>query len=334
MLTYGTAIDQSNDPLHKTDIDTIANKIVNPKPEFISRIAQLRQVKIMDEKQYRRLKVKLPYFCCGIFSPCYRRKENFAAIQWFTLDFDHFSGKNVSREDVVERLKEDCHIRLLFTTPGGDGLKAILGLNEVCCDAGRYTHFYKTFAQIFSKKYELDKVTDWVTHDVTRASFFSADPEAWQNPAALPIKMCDFVDETAQIGYQRIEDRFEQLAKENLSDRMSSKEGSPADETLTLIKSKLRPNYRPKMAKNVFTPNEIGESMPLIEDALEKAGIKIVSVCSIHFGKQVRVQLDRYWAEINVFYGKRGFSVVRTTKTGSNEELAEVAYQIVDCVLN
>lgn len=332
MLTYGMHINQPNDPLQKVPVETIADKIRKPKPAFASRIEQLRQVRLIDEKQYSRLKVTLPYFCCGIFNPPFRRKENFASISYFTLDFDHFSAENLNKEETAEKLKADPDIRLLFTSPGGDGLKAVFALEEPCTDPGLYSHFYKSFAQVFTKKYGLEKVTDWVTHDVTRATFFSADEYAWDNFLAKPVKMADYIQDELSPEFGSIEKSFAQAAKEN-NQEISAKEPLN-DDTLLQIKSKLNPSYKPKRKKNIFVPEPFNEVVPLIKSALEKENISILSVQSIHYGKQFLVQMDTYRAELNVFYGKKGFSIVRTTKTGSNPELGELAYQIIDSLLN
>jgi hypothetical protein len=103
---------------------------------------------------------------------------------------------------------------------------------------------------------------------------------------------------------------------------------------LNKIKSKLNPNYHPKREKNIFVPEQFDEAIPLVTTALQKEDIVIVSVKPINYGKQLKVQMDRYWAELNIFYGQKGFSIVRTTKTGSNAELAALAYQIIDSLLN
>jgi hypothetical protein len=35
------------------------------------------------------------------------------------------------------------------------------------------------------------------------------------------------------------------------------------------------------------------------------------------------------WCELNLFYGKRGFSIVKTTKSGSHAELADLAANVL-----
>lgn len=334
MLTYGTSLTQKYDALQKVEIDQIVRKIKHPKPEFKARITQLRRIKEMNPKQYRQLKSGLPYFCCATFNPPYRKKENFAAITAFTLDFDHFSTSGLSKNDVIQKLSTDPYIRLLFNSPGGDGLKALFKLAELCRDAEKYTHFYKAFARQFVEKYRLENVVDWVTHDVTRATFFSADESAMDNPIATPVKMTDYITNEMGPEFTKIEKAFTESARSNNHEDPTFITGSPDPDTLQQIKTKLNPNYRLKKAKQVYIPQALTEVIPAIAKALAKENIKITSLKPINYGKQIRVNMDKYWAELNIFHGKKGFSIIRTTKSGSHTELGELAYQIVDTLLN
>lgn len=71
------------------------------------------------------------------------------------------------------------------------------------------------------------------------------------------------------------------------------------------------------------------------DDAEESNGEKfsLLAANPIHYGKQLRVGMDNLWAEVNLFYGKKGFTVVKTTKTGSTPELAELASQTLYQIL-
>ena len=69
--------------------------------------------------------------------------------------------------------------------------------------------------------------------------------------------------------------------------------------------------------------------MPKIEKHAAKYDMKVELVKNIHYGKQLKFSAGRHWAEINLFYGSKGFKVVATTKTGSNVELAEISKKIL-----
>ena len=335
MACYGMAITSLHDPLIKINIDKIANKIIHPSKEFIDKIEQLRIIRTINPKQYQQLKTTLPYFCCSLFNPAYRKLDNFSSIYAFTLDFDHFTESNLSRIDVFNVLINDPHIRLLFTTPSGDGLKALFVLNEPCKDPGLYTYFYKAFTHQFVNKYHLEKVVDWVTHDVTRATFFSADPNAWLNNQSMPVCMEDFINKEVDIDFSQVKKDFATEAKSNKPATEVIKPTVIDNDTLLNIKLKLNPNYKSKRSiKDIYVPIILEESIPLIESALKQEGIKLDISRSINYGKQLRVTIDMLWAEINIFYGQKGFSVVRTSKTGSSADLTELSYQIVDKILN
>lgn len=332
MLSFGLNIQAPGDPLQKTSIEAIARKIIQPSPEFAARIQQLRQIRIIDEKQYRRQKTTLPYFCCGIFSPPVRRKENFAALTCFTLDFDHFSAEGIAKEAAIKKLTELPELQLLFTTPGGDGLKALFRLGESCTDAGLYTCFYKAFATHIALSCGLQKVIDPVTHDVTRAVFFSADPQAYFNANATAVQIKDFISEDQGAGLTAVEAAFDDLVKSNPLP-LNAASGAPDDAALALIKQKLNPAYRPKKEKIAVAPEAIDAILQTIEAELNRYEIGVKGSRPISYGRQLTVQMGRYTAELNVFYGKRGFTVVRTTKTGTNAELANLAWQVLDAFL-
>lgn len=334
MISVGHHITQTNDPLQRVDWDYIVQHITRPSPEFASRISQLRQLKVLDERQYRKQKTSLPYFCCSRFHPSIRRKEFFAEAGSFVLDFDGFSADEVDKGQAFEIIKTDSRVKFLFTSPGGDGLKAVFLLTEPVSDAGLYRHFYKSFVQHFVKQCGLEKFIDYRTYDVTRASFLSADPDAYYNPNADLIDISDFV--ALDSIDDEVERNFEALRKEfgsQLSEE--SKKTGVSDEILILIKQKLNPSYRPKhKEKDFFVPEEIKKIMPFIQESLQSSGILVREVRSIQYGKQLHIEMGNLWAELNLFHGKRGFTVVKTTKSGSNQDLAALGYQLINQLLD
>ena len=194
MLYFGLNITQPDDELRKIPVERVFQGIARPKDNLRQQVERLRMVRTMDAKQYARLKKQLPYFVCGSFHPPYRRRENFAAIQYFVIDLDHFEQAQLSRREVAERLCQDSRLLLLFTSPGGDGLKLLFKLTAPCFDPGLYALFYKAFLQALALQYQLEKVIDTRTHDTTRACFFSVDPHAYFNPQAESVALEQFFD--------------------------------------------------------------------------------------------------------------------------------------------
>jgi hypothetical protein len=73
--------------------------------------------------------------------------------------------------------------------------------------------------------------------------------------------------------------------------------------------------------------------IPLVQEKAMELGITILEVIPIQYGKKIKFGVKHFWAEINVFHGKRGFSVVKTPKNGSNEELTQIAFDLVNNVI-
>lgn len=328
MLQLGLNITQPDDPLKKISLERLYLGIARPKDSFKKEIHRLRLVRSMDAKQYSRLKRNLPYFVCGRFHPPHRRRENFSVIRYFVVDLDHFEEADKDRNEVARRLQEDERLVLLFTSPGGDGLKLMFRLSENCHDAGLYSLFYKAFLQRLVNRYDLEKVIDLRTHDVTRACFMSVDPEAYYNPEAKSIVIEDVFDPKDPDARRRLAEERKEL-KEKAPERPKPQKEGLTDEVLLDIKKKLNPNFRPRKKRDAFVPPELDSIMPKVEDRLEEMNMKLVQSEPINYGRRLKVMAGDHWAEVNVFFGRKGFSVVKTSKTGSKEELADMAHQLL-----
>lgn len=101
------------------------------------------------------------------------------------------------------------------------------------------------------------------------------------------------------------------------------------DQILQQIKAKLNPRPRKTNQKQYFIPEQIDLLIPKLKSALLRWDLQIESIQPIHYGRQLKITGGALWAEINVFYGKRGYSIVSTTKTGSNQELAVLAKEAI-----
>ncbi len=336
MLQAGKNILQADDPLVKVQVDYLYHSVRFPKPEVAMAIRQLRLVKTLDAKRYSVLKRNLPYVVCGIFNPPVRRTENFAWISHFILDFDHLAEKGITNESLKTKLSADPHVVLLFVSPGNDGVKALFQLGDKCYDHGKYSLFYKVFARQFSQQYQLDQVIDPRTSDVTRACFISFDQDAYYNPQAETVQMGNYIDyeNLDQVRDLRLmlreEDKQHQLV--SLEDKTIDKQAID-DDALNKIKAKLNPRFKTKAEKHVFVPEEIDKVISLILDRMTELGITTLETISIQYGKKFRFQLGLKQAETNIFYGKKGYSVVQSPRTGTNNQLNELTAQIISEIL-
>lgn len=325
-LMVGNQITQPNDTLRKVTLEEWMHTVQTSTPKLITFIERLRKIRIVDEALYKEQKKLLPYGVCGIFHPPIRKKEYFASINCFIIDLDHLQSAEKNVDTLKEKFKNDRRIAAAFASPGNDGLKLVFQLNKPCNDAALFSAFYKVFIKQFSQHYQLESVIDTRTSDVTRACFISYDPTAYYHAGCERINIEDYI---ANLDYEKAEESIEQ-AEEYLSELQHANIRQTLDEDVLLkIKLKLDPNYRPRPNKQYYLPPEITQKMPLIEQWLSEAEIKIEQETPINFGKKIRIRAGGYWAEINVFYGKRGFTIVVTPKSGSNKELGELARQLL-----
>lgn len=331
MISAGKNVRDIKNPLQKVSIEQLYHRIKNPKNEIKQQIDMLRTLLTLDEKAYRRDKSKLPYVCCGNFHPPYRKTENFGSIENFIIDIDHINEKGFDINRLRDKLKTDPRVLLFFVSPSNDGLKVFFRLSEKCYDAGKYSLFYKVFAQEFSKQYRLEQVVDSRTSDVARACFISYDYDAYYNPDAEPVIIKKYLDFENLTEIKEIEKEFKEQEKENRkSDLKNTEKEKISPDILDEIKKKLNPNIRTKKEKIIHVPEELEAQVDKVKQYMQQNGITTKSVESIHYGKKFVFEIDdKRWAEINLFYGKKGFSVVITPKSGSNTELSEVCHKLM-----
>lgn len=328
MIMRGTQITRPDDPLIAATLEQLNKNTLQPRNEIQALIRQLRIIKTIDAAKYRRLKTQLPYIVCGTYIPPFRKTENFAHTECFVLDLDHLAEKDLDIAGLKPRLCTDPRIAMLFVSPGNDGLKLIFRLSEKCYDAGKFKLFYKAFAQKFAIQYNLQQVLDERTSDVTRACFLSHDPEAYFNAGAEAIDINTFVD------YNDIQ-QINALARENRKAEMVEKSHNkaeqplPGDEVLAEIKKKLNPALARKETRQLFVPEELNSLHDRIVMALSEFPIAVKQIDNIHYGKKILFEAGSHKAEINVFYGKKGYSVVVTSKAGTNAELGDLCRQIL-----
>lgn len=91
------------------------------------------------------------------------------------------------------------------------------------------------------------------------------------------------------------------------------------------LKKKINPNIKVKKKKQIFVPEKLNEVIQKIEEKSNEVGLKMAVVTNINYGKKIKFEAGQYWCEINIFYGKKGFSIVKTPKNGSSTELADTA---------
>lgn len=332
MIQVGKNITVKDDLLQKTKVIHLFHTIKKSDSELEQNIRRLRTIATLDKQQYTKLKRQLPYVVCGIFNPPFRRSENFAWIQHFILDVDHISNKNISPEALREKLQTDERVELIFISPGGDGLKIMFMLTEKCFDRAKFSLFYKVFARIFSRQNDLDQVIDPRTSDVTRACFLATDYNIYYNPSPVGIEMKSFVDFNNPLEAKMIADeiRLEEKSAEPLPEVPDEKiENGPDDLILGQIRKTLNPSARIRPARQIYVPEELEKTIEIVKEKMNSLSINVDNVRDIHYGKKFYFSLALRKAEINLFYGKRGFSVVISPRAGTDRELNEICSSLM-----
>lgn len=332
MLLAGTNITAAADKLQKINVDYLYHCLRNPKPAIANMIRQLRIVRGIDRKQYSVLKRQLPYTVCGMFNPPFRRTENFAYIECFMLDIDKLLDKNLTSQEVKKRISSDAQVLLAFTSPGEDGLKILFRLTERCFDSGIYSLFYKAFARDFSMRYGLEQVIDTQTCDVCRACFISMDPEAYYNPQADAVDMQKYINLSnpdALFGLNK------KLVTEAASSPKPELERSkePEKDVMDKIRKTLNPKANIPDKPPVYVPQQLDDILGGLQAYVAEKGIELYEVINIQYGKKLRFRLGRSLSEINLFFGKKGFSVVQSPRTGTSAEMNQLMADVINSFL-
>lgn len=332
MINAGTNIRATDDSLRKVKVEYLFHSIRNPRPEIVSQVRQLRILQEIDHSQYVAQKRSLPYVVCGMFNPPYRRTENFAYTEYFIVDIDHITSKGLNVAELRKKIESDARVVMSFLSPSEDGLKVLFRLKERCCDSGLYAIFYKAFVTSFSRLHCIEQVVDARTSDVTRACFMSFDPNVYYNPSAETVDLQAFVDlsNTFDLFEQKREvERIQKEMKPNTPEEKLPIE--PGEDTMQRIKAILNPRAAHRQEKRVvFVPEVLEDIMCDLKNYIEHTGAVVSSIVSIQYGKQILVKVGLKFAEVNVFYGKHGFRVVRSTKSGTDSDVTEAIAQLVE----
>lgn len=336
MIQAGKNIAISGDELHKIQVEYLYHAIRNPNIEIQNKIRQLRIIRNLNPKQYSFLKRQLPYVVCGIFNPNIRRTESFAYTSYFIVDIDHLSDKEIDIKELRTKLESDNRVVLSFISPSEDGLKLMFKLSERCYDAGIYSVFYKQFIADFSKQYNLEQVTDSRTSDVTRACFLSFDQNAYYNSNADSVNLNSFVDVNNPSEMFREKKRLEKEETERLRESFAKAEDSKTDvdsDVMNKIKTIL--DNAPKRVEKppVYVPEQLNDIMDDLKKYIMETGTVIQEIVNINYGKKIKVLVGQKMGEINLFYGKRGFTVVISPRTGTSPDINEMIAALIESFL-
>ena len=342
MLSAGKKITDAADRLSRITTEYLVERIRHPQADIESRIKSLRLVYGLDKKRYGQLKRELPYVVCAAFNPEFRNIQNFAFTDSFIVDIDHISSLSLNVLALKSQLSTDPRVAVAFISPSGDGIKVMFNLSEKCYDPGVFSAFYKTFVKQFALQYGLTEAVDIRTSDVSRACFISFDPDAYYNPKAETVDLLlgaesqtDTLSECAvsesEEGYHGSIQPDKKAANEG-KDKAESElnTADPDSEIMARIKQQLKLSQaRERATREFYVPNEIETVMVGLREVICETGVTINEERNIQYGKQLVMSSNLRKAELNIFFGRRGFSVVESTRRGTSAELNGMMAQLV-----
>ncbi|GCD77312.1 hypothetical protein JCM31826_07940 [Thermaurantimonas aggregans] len=328
-MMYGRSVMALNEPLEKITLHQILHLIRQPDQSFINQILNLRRIRALDPRIYSEKKRQLPFFTTSLFNPPYRRKENFVNTQFFIIDFDHVSDHPEQLQQIKSQFFQHPTVKAIFMSPGADGLKLIFELAEPLSDAPLYAAFYKIFATRFATEHQAMQWLDRATHDVSRATFLSYDPDLLSRSDNEKIDIFSFIPPDDLFAIRHEVSQAEKILSETTAPS-AHQANDPAPDILQQIKAKLNPNARSLREKNYYVPPEVDEHKEAIVNFFNQNQIEVLEILPINFGRKFVLRAGNLRAEINLFYGKKGFSVVPTPKTGTNTELNNLCRQLLE----
>jgi hypothetical protein len=152
------------------------------------------------------------------------------------------------------------------------------------------------------------------TCDATRACFLSFDENVYFNPNAELLEWQRFVNqETVAVALQDVIKTPNELDKEALGKVMD----------------KISPNRPIKKVYQGYVPDELKNIEQDIAYLCTNNNLVLVAVLPISYGLKIQVKQGYRLAEINVFFGKKGYTVTRSPKTGTDANLSEVVFCLI-----
>ena len=335
-FSFGTHITSPEEKMANITLADLFSMIRQPDSTLATQQAILRNVLNIDTQKYRNLKKSLPYVVCGKFVTGRRTLEDFASTTSFVIDLDHYENHGKTLDELKADLAEDHRVALVFTSPSGTGLKIFFVLDKPCTDANVYASFYRQFAMQFAQEYGITRYVDYKTNDVTRACFLAHDPDCRMNVAPKTVSIEKYVRLDNVDLFFKAEKQTDSVCQSLSSGEESDSEGpkpiDPNKDTLLRIKSILDTNKRKRIKTEdtmIQPPAEIRNILDGLKSTIEETGVEMYETKGIQCGVKLLLRTTLLTAELNVFYGKKGYSVVHSPKKGTSQQLGTMMRELV-----
>lgn len=322
MIYYSTDISKSNlVPLEAISLENLSQKLSDNSLNYT--IEKLRKVKNIDKTSFNFLKRKLPYFIGATFKNNIRCSENFNQVNFLILDIDAY-GDEEKLILLKQLVSEEPSVKLAFISPGGNGLKIVFQLSDPIYSLKEYSDFYQVFSRSFAKQYGLEHCVDFSTSDATRICFLSYDANFYYNNNATNLERGFYMDAMFPFSNE-VEDV-------NSKDTIAATEpGKPlvSKETYSEILKTLKPKSIKKL-KKYTVPAPLKELKEMIAANFNKHSLNAISIDEINYGLKIKINDKGAMAIINVYYGKKGFSIVKNQLQNYSEALSDASVLILE----
>jgi hypothetical protein len=320
-LTFGTQITAAADqsalrPISMAEVF----RLITADVSLQQTTERLRSLRAMDKEAYRTVKTRLPYVVGSQFEGAIRRTDAFVAAHYFVLDLDECPGLDGRVPDVV---RENEAVELAFVSPSGQGLKLFFRLLEPCTDTRQFSAAYRNFATHFGAQYRWTSSIDLRTSDVTRACFLAHDPSAYYNPDAFSTDWRVWLtdpDEPETIFSPSAQEPAAVLSTARPINEAAYRDVLKQINPRTTLRNPVRPE------RQVFVPDALRELEPEVRAICQRLNWELTEVATLNYGLKFVVRQGFRKAEVNAFHGKRGFSLVRSPKTGTDPALTDLLY--------
>lgn len=317
MLSIGYHLTDPNETLTTTHLAEVC-RIVRTDSALQTEVLRLRKLATLDKTAYRNLKTRLPYVVGGVFEGGRRHTQHLQAAHFFILDFDDFPMHD---QALRQRIYQHPSVALGFVSPSGQGLKVFVPLESPCSDTKLFSLAYRAFATQFANDVRLNGSLDLRTSDAARACFLSFDAAAYFNSHAEAVKWQGY-GAAAPLPF----DSTDPLAVASPAPTLDKSINEVAYEA---VLRKINPNKPVRREKQLHVPDILHEIEPMIKAVCGQYNLTLVEIKPLNFGLKFMVKQGTRFAEVNVFYGKKGFSVLRSPKTGNDPTLSDLLYQSI-----
>ena len=319
-----TDITKSNSSqLVESNLDGLLKEISSVNMDIT--ISRMRNVKSISPDSYNHIKRKLPYFLGAKFIDNIRNSKNFEHITHFVIDIDHY-GDSVEVEGLKAKLSTDKRLLLSFVSPSGDGLKLVYALTNKITSLKAYSNFYKSFSQKLAIQYNIEKYVDFKTSDATRICFLSYDSNAYVN------RENELVDADLFISDFDLFNKPENINSDECKEAEADVKPKINNAQYKDILSRLNPKP-PKKQKQYIVPEVLYTVSETIKKELEINGFVVEFINDINYGRKFKIVDKNAFAVFNLYYGRNGFTVVKSPIRNSNEQLLEVIVAICEHVI-